>query len=379
MTFEEAVAGTRERLIRSVELRLRADVPLAFCMSGGVDSNALITIARSVLRLRRARLHDRRTPTRATRSGTWSSTRCASSASATPRFPSTPTDFLPRLRELVRQHDAPVYTITYYAHWLLMEAIARAGYRISVSGTAADELFSGYYDHHLAYLQRGARATRRCTRPRARLAASTCSPIVRNPYLRDPDLFVDDPDFRDHIYLDADEFAATLTQPWQRAASPRRATRDEPAAQPHAQRAVLTRRCRSSCTRTTSTPCTSRSRTARRFSIASCSSSRCTIPTRHLVRDGRAKAVLRDAMRGIVPDAILDNRRKVGFNAPLDDLLDSNDPAVRAELLADRPIFDLVRRDAIAPLLEQRDLPNTQSKFLFYFVCAKLFLEEVCT
>ena len=39
MTFEEAVAGTRERLIRSVELRLRADVPLAFCMSGGVDSH----------------------------------------------------------------------------------------------------------------------------------------------------------------------------------------------------------------------------------------------------------------------------------------------------------------------------------------------------
>ena len=46
MTYEEAVAGTRERLIRSVELRLRADVPLAFCMSGGVDSNALIAIAK---------------------------------------------------------------------------------------------------------------------------------------------------------------------------------------------------------------------------------------------------------------------------------------------------------------------------------------------
>ena len=48
MSFEEAVAGTRERLIRSVELRLRADVPLAFCMSGGVDSNALISIAKRV-------------------------------------------------------------------------------------------------------------------------------------------------------------------------------------------------------------------------------------------------------------------------------------------------------------------------------------------
>ena len=46
MSYAEAVSGARDRLMRSVELRLRADVPLAFCMSGGVDSNALISIAK---------------------------------------------------------------------------------------------------------------------------------------------------------------------------------------------------------------------------------------------------------------------------------------------------------------------------------------------
>src|SRR5690606_17677422 len=39
----------RETLIKSVELRLRADVPVAFCLSGGVDSNSLIAIAKRVL------------------------------------------------------------------------------------------------------------------------------------------------------------------------------------------------------------------------------------------------------------------------------------------------------------------------------------------
>src|SRR5260370_35331997 len=48
MSYDEAVAERRAALIRSVELRLRADVPLAFCMSGGVDSNALISIAKRV-------------------------------------------------------------------------------------------------------------------------------------------------------------------------------------------------------------------------------------------------------------------------------------------------------------------------------------------
>ncbi|HWC77975.1 MAG TPA: asparagine synthetase B, partial [Blastocatellia bacterium] len=48
MPYVDAVEGARARLIRSVELRLRADVPLAFCMSGGVDSNSLISIAKRI-------------------------------------------------------------------------------------------------------------------------------------------------------------------------------------------------------------------------------------------------------------------------------------------------------------------------------------------
>jgi asparagine synthase (glutamine-hydrolysing) len=101
-----------------------------------------------------------------------------------------------------------------------------------------------------------------------------------------------------------------------------------------------------------------------------------TIPTRHLIRDGRAKAVLREAMRGTAPDAVLDNRRKVGFNAPILDLLDVDDPAVRHELLADSPLFDVVRRGSFEALLDGRGLPNSRSKFLFNALCVKLFLEE---
>ena len=97
------------------------------------------------------------------------------------------------------------------------------------------------------------------------------------------------------------------------------------------------------------------------------------------MRDGMAKVVLRDAMRGIVPDAILDNRRKVGFNAPLGDVVDIHDPNIRAALLDDSPVFDLVRRDRVEKLLDADFLPNSRSKFLFYFLCTKLFLEEVAS
>ena len=61
-------------------------------------------------------------------------------------------NFINNLQSLIRHHDAPVYTISYYIHWLLMQSIADEGYKVTISGTAADELFTGYYDHHNLYL-----------------------------------------------------------------------------------------------------------------------------------------------------------------------------------------------------------------------------------
>ena len=62
--------------------------------------------------------------------------------------------------------------------------------------------------------------------------------------------------------------------------------------------------------------------------------------------------------------------------APIGDLLDRSDPAVRAEVLADSPVWDLVRREAVEDLMDAPDLPNSRSKFLFTFLNVKMFLEE---
>ncbi len=373
LTYAEAVAGTRERLIRSVELRLRADVPIAFCLSGGIDSNALIGIAKRALGYdvhgftimnTDSRYEEREMVETAVREVGLRHT----------AVPLDTRDFLTNLRELVRQHDAPVYTITYYAQWRLMEAVARAGYKVSVSGTAADELFSGYFDHHNAYL--AAMAMEDPARHATALVEwrEVLAPIVRNPYLQDPDYLLKRPYSRDHIYLDAEYFAGYLTTPFA-----------EPFNESFLAEPLLRNRMANEL-RAESVPVILHEDdlNAMYFSIENRSPFLDTalfdwcqaIPTRHLIRSGRAKAVLRDSVRGLVPDAILDNPRKVGFNAPILDYLDVTDPAVRAELLADSPVFEVLRKDRIAEMLDKASLPNSQSKFLFNFVNAKIFLEE---
>ena len=63
------------------------------------------------------------------------------------------------------------------------------------------------------------------------------------------------------------------------------------------------------------------------------------IPSKHLMRAGLAKVVLRDAMSGIVPDRILRNPRKVGFNAPVFSFLDVHDEQTKSFFLDQSPIF----------------------------------------
>jgi asparagine synthase (glutamine-hydrolysing) len=372
MSFDEAAAGARERLIRSVELRLRSDVPLAFCMSGGVDSLSIISIASKVLG------YDVHGFTIVNSDERYDEEEMVAHAidrlgvRHTP-IPLVTAGFLPRLRELVRHHDAPVYTVTYFVQWLLLQSIHEHGYRVSISGTAADELFTGYYDHHLAYLYEVRRDPALAAVARDAWSEHV-RPLVRNPYLSDPDLFVEDPGFRGHIYLNADEFATYLTDGFDEGFGERSFSAN----------LLRNRMLNELFAEAVPVILHEDDLNAMYFSIENRSpfldrdlfEFSTSIPTRHLVRDARAKAVLRAAMRGIVPDLILDNRRKVGFNAPIHSLLDVGDPSVRAELLADSPLFDIVRRDKLESLLAKRALPNSESKLLFNIVCTKLFLEE---
>jgi len=81
-------------------------------------------------------------------------------------------------------------------------------------------------------------------------------------------------------------------------------------------------------------------------------------------------------VRGLAPDAVIDNPRKVGFNVPIFDYLDVADPQVRAQILDDGPIFDHLHRESITEMIDKPELRNSQSKFLFYFLNARMFLEE---
>lgn len=369
LTFEEATNRVRDLLIQSVQLRLRSDIPIAFCMSGGVDSNSLISIAKRVLNYD---VHGFTILNKDERYEEQDMIDCAISELGVKHSGHAVTDenFMANLQEMVRYHDAPVITISFYLNWLLQKEIAKHGYHISISGTAADEMFSGYFDHQLLYMYD-------VKDDPLLLAASVKNwqrdvmPVVRNPLLQDPYAFIKNPFARQHAYLKNHEYASYMKHSWQ-----------EPFSEIYYRHGLLQNRMMNEIFHeTTPVSLHEDDLNAMYYSIENrapfldrklyefCNS----IPSQHLIQDGKAKAVLREAMRGIVPDKILDNKRKVGFNAPVIDLI--GDFGMLG-LDDDSSIWELMDHQKVSDLLKQAHLPNSDSKFLFSFLSVKTFLRE---
>ncbi len=377
MSREEALDGVRERLREAVRPRLRADVPLAFCLSGGVDSATLAAIA-------------------AKRFG--QSIHCFSIIDRDPRYDEsdeirvmvdhlgcdhhvtrTSTEgFFDRMTDLVAYHDAPVATISYYVHAFLSEAIAAAGYKVAVSGTGADELFTGYYDHYSMWLAGMARERRNDPAfDLDRLIAewrSGYGSAVRNPLLQHPLAFLDDPNQRDHILLDQGLFEGLLAVPFH----------EDWTERDYAPELLRNRMLNELFHESVPVLLHEDDRNSMKVSVENRSpyldrglaEFLNTVPSEHLIHDGFAKWLLREAAAGLVPDAVRLDKRKRGFNASIDSLVDRSDAGTRERLLAPGPIFDLVDRDAFTGFLDGDMTANSYSKFLFSFISARTFLEH---
>ena len=372
MTLKQAIEGTRERLLESVRIRLRSDVPLAFCLSGGVDSAALVSIAAKVFGCRAATFSiidkDPRYNEWDNIRATVEDTGVESHILEIPRE-----EALPRLEKLIAYHDAPVATITYYVHSLISEKVARDGFRVVFSGTSADELFTGYYDHFLLHLAELSGSDDYASALK-NWQEHTLS-FVRNPILQNPQLYNENPGFREHIYDNSAEFEDFL-KAWQ----------PEVFDESHYCASLLRNRMLNELLHE-ATPVIlheddlnsmfysvenrSPYLDSRLFSFAY------SIPARHLIRDGHAKFVLREAVKGILNDSVRLDRRKRGFNASINSVVDLKNGSIRAWLLdPSSALAELIDTEKVRPLLDLDPAPNHYAKFLFNLVNARIFLAQ---
>lgn len=368
---QDAINNTRELLIKSLKIRLRSDVPLAFCLSGGVDSASIASIARKEFNydVKAFSIIDPHINYNEYDNiqETVNDLECESV-----KVYLKPENMLDRLKKLIEYHDAPVLTMSYLVHSILSEKINQSGIRVACMGTGADELFTGYYDHfnlHLYEMRNHPEFDKYLMDWENNIKG-----FVRNPFLKNPKMYFDNLHFRDHIYLNNKYFQTFIKSNF----------KEEFKETVYTKESILRNRMMNEMFNEVTRPILLEDDlNSMNFSIENRSpyldsqlfNFAYTIPNEYLIQDGYNKNILRESMKGILNDNVRLDRRKKGFNAEINSIIDLKNPNDIEFMLSDSLIFNYIDREKMEKLLKRDELPNSFGKFIFNFINAKLFLE----
>jgi asparagine synthase (glutamine-hydrolysing) len=149
----DAAVRFRELLTDSVRLRMRADVPQGSCLSGGLDSGAIVCLARRLIG-EAAPYHVFTGRFPGTAADEWRYARTvveATGASAHCVAP-TPEGFVAELPAFMWHNELPVGSTSQYAQWCVFRLAHETGVTVLLDGQGADEMLGGYEQFFRLYL-----------------------------------------------------------------------------------------------------------------------------------------------------------------------------------------------------------------------------------
>jgi asparagine synthase (glutamine-hydrolysing) len=323
LSFEEAATRLRELFIESVAMHLRSDVPIGAALSGGVDSAAIVTAMRRIggesLDIRTFSyiaddpvLNEKK----------WIDIAAAASGARQHHIHVTRDELIADVPRLMRAHDQPVASSSIYAQFRVFERAKQEGVTVMLDGQGADELLAGYrafLGARLSSMIKGGEVMRayRFVNAGAALPGVSRGFMLK---LAANHLLPDALQSGARAIAGKDLMPSWLSAKWFRehgveAVAPPRG---------HGRKAL-----RAALSDAVGTVLTGLLRYEDRNSMHFSIESRVpfltpqiaefifSLPESYIVSDsGETKSVFRAAMRGIVPDAILDRRDKIGFATP---------------------------------------------------------------
>jgi asparagine synthase (glutamine-hydrolysing) len=159
----------RELFVDAVRIRLRSDVPVGTCLSGGIDSSSIVCVINRIMAedgVAAAQVGARQKTFSAIyeQPGRFNESRHIETvlqATGAERNITVPTAerLASDLSNLIWHQDEPFGSTSIYAQWCVMAKVRERGVTVLLDGQGADEALGGYrpYDVHLADLLRRGR------------------------------------------------------------------------------------------------------------------------------------------------------------------------------------------------------------------------------
>jgi asparagine synthase (glutamine-hydrolysing) len=372
MSKNDAIEGVKYYLNKSLKIRLRSDVPLAFCLSGGVDSGSLVSLAKNNM------MHELDTFSVIDKDQRYNEENeinflCKSLNIRNTKIHVSTNSFIEKLNQIIKHHNSPIPTVSYFLHACLLEEVANKGYKVIISGTGADEIFAGYYDHSLYWLSDT--YSNSTIEKNINIWKNNFGKYIQNPELQDPLKFIKNKKSRNYLF-DSNQFinAMLINQ-----------NIEEFSEVNYSANLLKNRMCNELYHEIVPVILDQDDKNSMMHSIENRSpfldkelvNFGYSIPNNLFFDRGYSKSVLRSAVKDILPNRIRLKKEKIGFNASIQSLLSLDNNETKNILLKDSPIFDYIDRNKFKKYLDLDHSNAVFSKFLFRFLSSKLFLESV--
>lgn len=326
-SWEEASRRFKELFESSCRLRLRSDVRVGSCLSGGLDSSSIVCMINDILRREGSESGQRTVSAIAPKTKVDESTyihEVISQRGLTGYFTSpSPDDLFSVERKIIWHQDEPFSSTSIYAQWCVFQEAARQNLTVMLDGQGADELLAGYHRFFAplftTYLREGRlrgliSEAKNCKEYHGYSYLFAIKGILKTLF---PENLID---FSRRIYrketiqdkwFSVNALDAEMIPPLYYRRENRAKTMEELSRQllQHTNLPMLLRY---------------EDRNAMAHSIESrlpfldyrLAEFVLSLPDEYKIREGRTKAVMREAMKGVLPDKIRLRMDKIGFETP---------------------------------------------------------------
>jgi len=340
LTFSEATDAVREEFLHNIRLHLRSDVALGAALSGGIDSSAVVCAMRHVEPDLPIHTFSYIASGSALSEESWVDKINAHVSAFPHKVMASGSDLIRDLDNMIRAQGEPFGSTSIYAQYRVFQLARENGVTVTLDGQGADELLAGYSGYPgyrlLSLLSQGqlwqaiefARSWGKWPGRSVKLAvlelARALAPDGAYSGLRKASGRNFSPDWLNMEYLAGQGIRLQEN----RRCLDGRATG----------RRVMEQLAYSLQNRGLPGLLRHGDRNSMRFSVESrvpfLTTSFCdllySLPEDYLISgSGQTKSIFRAAMRGIVPDEVLDRRDKIGFATPEKEWLMSVSPVLR--------------------------------------------------
>lgn len=356
----------RATILNSIDISLRSDVPLAYSLSGGVDSNLITCISKKIF---------------------CNNINTYSIIDKDPRYDKSKLIFkscndleynpnyinikkynhFRELKKLIKYYSYPVPTINFLIQSYLVGKIKKDNIKVLISGNGADELFTGYYHHYLLYFKNSKHLK---YKKNFLFWSRNVLPHIRNSLFKEvkndinrEKLFSNNRHFfKNRINLinmhNVCEYNFNFSK-------------------------LRNRMLNEYFFETVPVITFAEDLNCMRHSIENRNpflnqdllNYIIRLPDKYLVQKGFLKFLIRDSFRDIMPKYIINNYRKTGFNFSFRTLFSPNDKDILLFLQKDLLLYKWFDKKLIKFLFKRKILTDEENKFMFSFLSNKLYLD----